>query len=105
VGSHTSLSNTARIEAGRTLQIQAGQDVQDTAGRQFPCFLPVAARGICKKDFRDEKSAKTPPQHVQKNPRSTQKKFTGSRSTIMMECKISTDINSDEMQKILLYHG
>ncbi|WP_245965577.1 hemagglutinin repeat-containing protein [Pseudorhodoferax soli] len=31
-GSHTSLSNTARIEAGRTLQIQAGQDVQDTAG-------------------------------------------------------------------------
>ncbi|GHC68312.1 hypothetical protein GCM10007320_00560 [Pseudorhodoferax aquiterrae] len=32
VGSHTSLSNTARIEAGRTLQIQAGQDVQDTAG-------------------------------------------------------------------------
>ncbi|PZP97128.1 MAG: hypothetical protein DI587_18275 [Variovorax paradoxus] len=32
VGSHTSLSNTARIEAGRTLQIQAGQDVEDTAG-------------------------------------------------------------------------
>ena len=32
VGSHTSLSNTARIEAGRTLQIQAGQDVLDTAG-------------------------------------------------------------------------
>ncbi|CAN7756811.1 hemagglutinin repeat-containing protein [Pseudorhodoferax sp. LjRoot39] len=32
VGSHTGLSNTARIEAGRTLQIQAGQDVQDTAG-------------------------------------------------------------------------
>ncbi|MGC3986774.1 MAG: hemagglutinin repeat-containing protein [Pseudorhodoferax sp.] len=32
VGSHTSLSNTARIEAGRTLQIQAGQDVRDTAG-------------------------------------------------------------------------
>ncbi|CAN7756650.1 hemagglutinin repeat-containing protein [Pseudorhodoferax sp. LjRoot39] len=32
VGSHTSLSNTTRIEAGRTLQIQAGQDVQDTAG-------------------------------------------------------------------------
>nr|WP_145544724.1 hemagglutinin repeat-containing protein [Variovorax boronicumulans] len=32
VGSHTSLSNTARIEAGRTLQIQAGQDVQNTTG-------------------------------------------------------------------------
>ncbi len=33
VSSHTSLSNTARIEAGRTLQIQAGQDVQDAAGQ------------------------------------------------------------------------
>jgi filamentous hemagglutinin len=31
-GSHTSLSNTARIEAGRTLQIRAGKDVLDTAG-------------------------------------------------------------------------
>jgi filamentous hemagglutinin len=31
-GTHTSLSNTARIEAGRTLQIQAGQDMLDTAG-------------------------------------------------------------------------
>ena len=31
-GRHTSLSNTARIEAGQTLQIQAGQDVVDVAG-------------------------------------------------------------------------
>jgi hypothetical protein len=38
-------------------------------------------------------------------PNSTQNKFTGSRSTIMMECEISIDINSNETQKILLYHG
>jgi hypothetical protein len=61
----------------------------------------------CARDMREKTLEMTKQQKIlndmcKQRPNSTRNKFTGSRSTIMMECKSPAGFSSEEMQKILL---